>query len=259
MNAHDRAFQNLCLVTALRDADGELLAKAEQNWPALKRRFGAIAVHLTNDTHLDWSNFLSDQDIPTGFAEPGWDFIGLHRRRCLELGLTHTRCERFLYADPDHILRWVERRPEELDRVLEQVGRNDCLVIGRSGASFSAAPERLQATETIINQIFKLTTGHAWDVMMAARGLTRRAAELIVAESTEDTLGNDVAWPLLVRQHGLTLGFMEATGLTYETNTVYARNILDNLDTDPAAWMLRVYTANQHVDAMRPFLEQPEP
>ena len=246
---------DLCLVTALRDADGELLAKAKQNWRALEHRFGAITVHVTTDTHPDWIAFLDRRNISTAYAEPGWDRIGLHRRRCLELGLTHTSCEQFFYADPDHILRWVERQPEELDRVLSQIGVQDCLVVGRSDASFEAAPERLRATEVVVNRIFELITGNDWDVMMAARGFTRQAASLIVAESTENTLGNDVAWPLLLRQRGLTLGFIAATGLSYETNTVYARNVLDTLDRDPSAWMLRVYTANQHIDAMRPFLE----
>ena len=72
----------------------------------------------------------------------------------------------------------------------------------------------------------------------------------------EDTIGNDMAWPLLIEQAGMTLGYLEAEGLTYETNTVYANNLQDREDADPAAWMLRVYTANQHIDAMRPFLNK---
>ena len=118
---------------------------------------------------------------------------------------------------------------------------------------------RLQATESIVNRIYVLMTGREWDLMMAARGLSRPAAELIVRQSTVDTLGNDVAWPLLVEQSGLTLGYVQADGLIYETNTVYARNVQDTLDDDPEAWMLRIYAANQQVDAMRPFLKREQP
>ena len=99
-----------------------------------------------------------------------------------------------------------------------------------------------------------MLTGHPWDLMMAARGLTRRGAELIVGQSTEDTIGNDVAWPLQIEQHGMSLGYTQADGLTYETNRDYAENTVDSLDQDPSAWMLRVYAANQQVNAMRPFL-----
>jgi hypothetical protein len=244
-----------CLVTALCDAPGELLPKAEKLWGALEHRFSAIAVHITHDTHRDWRRFLSERGTPIVESRQGWDVIGLHRRRSLELGLSHSTDDRFFYADPDHILRWVERNPAELDAVLGQADPYDCLVIGRSPAAFAATPERLRATETIVNRIYTLITGRDWDLMIAARGLSRRAAELIVRECEVDTLGNDVAWPLLVERDGLTLGYAQADGLTYETNTVYAANATDVLDHDPRAWMLRVYAANQHVDAMRPFLE----
>ncbi len=251
-------MSSICLVTALCDPPGELLQKAERNWPALQRRFSRVAVHLTDDTHADWHRFLSEQGVPTAQARRGWDFIGLHRRRSLELGLRHFACERFFYADPDHVLRWVERYPDELDSVLRDA-HCDCTVIGRSDAGFNRTPARLKATEAIVNHIYRLITGHPWDLLMAARVLSRRAAELIVAQSKVDTLGNDVAWPLLAAQNGLTLDYVQADGLTYETNTVYAHDGNDMLDDDPRSWMLRVYAANQQVDAMRPFLNGVDP
>ena len=115
---------------------------------------------------------------------------------------------------------------------------------------------RLQRTESVVNEIFRLVSGFQWDVMMGARGLSRRAAERIVASSQVDTLGNDVEWPLLLMQDGFETGYVEAHGLTYETNPVYATDGRDTEDDDPSAWMLRVYAANQHIDAMRRFVEQ---
>jgi hypothetical protein len=246
----------ICLVTALADSSGELLEKAEKNWRALQDRFADIAVHVTNNTHSDWRKFLEERRIPTAEARPDWDHIGLHRRRSISVGLGNSTCHWFFYADPDHILRWVERKPIELDYVLEQVRQCDFLVVGRSHSSFEAAPNRLKKTEAIVNNVYKLITGNEWDMMIAARGLSREAAELIVTESKVDTLGNDVAWPLLIERRGLSLGYTQADGLTYETNTVYAEDVPDNLDGDAAAWMLRVYTANQHIEAMRPFLSE---
>jgi len=244
----------VCLVTALCDPPGELLDKAERLWPALAERFEQIAMNVTTDTHPAWRAFLREKCVPSTESPPAWDHIGLHRRRSLAAGLAHGNLDRLLYADPDHILRWVERMPEELDRVLALVGCWDCLVIGRSPAAFCAAPERLRATEVVVNRIYALMTGHSWDLMMAARGFSRRAAEHVVRASREDTIGNDVAWPLELEHVGMSLGYTEAEGLTYETNTVYARQAIDSEDADPPAWMLRVYAAYQQVEAMRPFL-----
>ncbi len=246
----------LCLVTALSDPAAELLPKARRLWPSLTARFDAIAIHETTDNHPDWTAFLHERGVPTASAPPAWDQIGLHRRRSLAVGLDHFPHERVLYVDPDHVLRWVERHPEELDTVLDLVGRWDCLIIGRSLSAFEAAPARLRKTEAIVNHVYALMTGRRWDIMMAARGFSRKGAELIVRSSTENTIGNDAAWPLEVEQAGLSMGYVEADGLTYETNTVYAGDLVDTEDGDPEAWMLRVYTANQHIDAMRPFLKQ---
>ena len=254
--ARQRPAGGICLATALSDPDAELLPKARRLWPALRSRFEAIAIHATTDNHRDWIRFLEEHDIPTRSLPPAWDHIGLHRRRCLEIALDHFPQQRILYADPDHILRWVERRPEELDAVLELAGCWDCLIVGRSPDAFAAAPARLKETEAIVNRVYALMTGRSWDIMMAARGFSRRGAELIVGTSREDTIGNDTAWPLAIEAAGLSLGYVEADGLTYETNTVYANDLVDEEDEDPRAWMLRVYTANQHIEAMRPFLKK---
>lgn len=51
----------------------------------------------------------------------------------------------------------------------------------------------------------------------------------------EDTIGNDMAWPLHIEQAGMSLGYVEADGLTYETNGVYSQKTKDAEDQDPAA------------------------
>ncbi len=243
-----------CLVTAVCDPPGELLGKAELLWPALRARFSDIAVHVTTNTHAGWFEFLEARDVPMATAAAAWDHIGLHRRRALNVGLTSSTASHLLYADPDHIMRWVERYPADLDRTLATLNAWDCLVIGRSKAAFAAAPRRLRDTEAVVNHTFALLSGFQWDVMMAARGLSRTAASLLVHTCQEDSIGNDVAWVLRCLRHGLEVGYVAADGLRYETNPVYANNCKDREDEDPAAWMLRVKAANQHIDAMRPFL-----
>ena len=103
----------LCLATALCDPEAELLSKARKLWPALRASFSSQAVHVTDDTHPDWLAFLEAQQVPIRASAPAWDHIGLHRRRSLEIALDNFDSERVLYMDPDHVLRWLERKPED--------------------------------------------------------------------------------------------------------------------------------------------------
>jgi hypothetical protein len=246
--------QGRCLVTAICDPPGTLLEKAARLWDQLERRFSDIAVHVTTDTHPGWFELLARRDVPVATADASWDHIGRHRRRALQIGLASSRAPFLFYADPDHMLRWVERHPDDLGAVLAEIANWDCLVVGRTPEAFAAAPRRLRDTEAIVNHIYTLQTGCDWDLMMAARGFSRRAANLIANTCREDTIGNDVVWPLLCIQHGLSVGYVEADGLRYETNEVYARDGEDEQDGDPAAWMLRIKAAWQQIEAMRQLL-----
>ena len=170
----------ICLATALSDPEAELLPKATKLWPALQRLFSCQAIHVTSNTHPDWLEFLSERDVPTRLSEPNWDHIGLHRRRSVEIALDNHAAERLLYVDPDHIMRWLERVPGELESMLSLVGAWDCLIIGRSPRAFAAAPARLRETEVLVNRVYALMTGRSWDLMMAARGFSRAGAEQLV-------------------------------------------------------------------------------
>jgi hypothetical protein len=158
--------------------------------------------------------------------------------------------------DFDHLLRWIEKDASELDRVLAATAGYDCAVIGRGPRSLAALPERLASTEAIVNRIYRLMTGHPWDVMMAARSFSRRAAGAIVEGCSVDSIGNDVAWPLFCEARGLSVGYAEAEGLTYRTNADYASDLADARDGAPRAWAERVLLAAQHVEAMLPYMEE---
>jgi hypothetical protein len=90
--------------------------------------------------------------------------------------------------------------------------------------------------------------------MMAARSFSRRAAEAIVADCTVDTVGNDGAWPLFCETRRLSVGYVQAEGLTYRTNVDYASDLVDARDGDPRAWAARVLLAAQQIEAMLPYM-----
>ena len=171
------------------------------------------------------------------------------------MALTHGSSSRIVYTDFDHLLRWIENDASELDRVLKATVEYDCAVIGRGPRSLAALPERLASTEAIVNHVYRLMTGRPSDVMMAARSFSRRAAEAIVEGCSVDSIGNDAAWPLFCEARGLSVGYVEAEGLTYRTNADYASDLVDTRDGDPRAWAERALLAAQEIEAMLPYLK----
>jgi hypothetical protein len=172
------------------------------------------------------------------------------------MALAHGSSSRIVYMDFDHLLRWIENGASELDCVLEATAEYDCAVIGRGPHSLAALPERLASTEAIVNHVYCLMTSRPWDVMMAARSFSRQAAEAIVEGCSVDSIGNDVAWPLFCEARRLSVGYVEAEGLTYRTNVDYASDLVDARDGDPREWAKRVLLAAQHIEAMLPYMEE---
>jgi hypothetical protein len=240
--------------TTVADRQGDLLDKLRELLPAVTSRFEGITVLATTTTHERVLALLESAGAVVHTSEPNGHIIGRHRRQAVGLALQRGDAEHLLYADADHLLRWIEQDAAELDRVLQQIQDWDCTVIGRGPRSFTALPRRLAQTETLVNHIYALITGRQWDLMMAARGLSRRAAALIVEQCTVDTIGNDAAWPLFCEKHGFSIGYIEAEGLTYQTNADYAQGLVDSLDHDPQAWAKRIEIAWQQTEAMRPYM-----
>jgi hypothetical protein len=245
------------LAVTVGDREGALTAKLDQLLPELLGRVDVVA-KATTVTHDRLLAILDDAGVVVTTSEPSANHIGRHRRDALGMALAQG-AERVVYMDLDHALRWVENDGVEFDDVLKRAERYDCAVIGRGPNSFAALPERLASTESIVNHIYELLTGRRWDLLMAARSLSRPAAERIVESCDVDTLGNDVAWPLFCESHGFSVGYLEAEALTYRTNQVYAEGSTDRHDHDPAAWAKRVEIAWQQVEAMMPYFNGYQP
>ncbi len=247
------------VAATLGDREGVLAFKVEELLPRAVDRFGTVAVRAMTTTHERNLSLLERAGVAFTTTEPDAGQIGRYRREALGLALAHGSSARILYMDFDHLLRWIENDASELDRVLDEAAGYDCGVIGRSPRFFSALPERLAATESIVNHVYRLMTGRSWDLMMAARSLSRRAAGAIVDGCTVDTIGNDVAWPLFCEARGFSVGYVAADGLTYRTNADYAVDRPDARDADPRAWATRVLLAGQHVEAMLPYMDGHQP
>ena len=240
------------LALALHDPEGRTVAGVERCRDALAAAFPSVVLNATSATHPSVLAAFSS----FGHAEliehpPDAAHIGDVRRASVGRAFDGG-AEQVLYSDGDHILRWIEARPDEVAAVLDDP-IDDLTVVGRSAAALNASPRRLRDTETVVNHIYALMRpGRPWDLMFGVRRLNR-AAGSVVDRCRTSTVANDVEWPLAVEAAGLQVGYVAADGLSYRTIGDFDREA-DRHDHDPLEWIRRVEIAADHVAAMRPFL-----
>lgn len=161
------------------------------------------------------------------------------------------------YADFDRLLRWVETRPQEWRWVLQEIQEHDCLIIGRSTASYRTHPRALIETEAISNKVISHLLGQSMDVSAGSKGFSRPACETILDNSEPGfALGTDAEWPLILKQSGYQVDYIAVEGLDWESADRYRLEAADQLsqkeaadlyDADPQNWSRRVAVAMEIV------------
>ena len=251
---------SVCLAVTCHDPGGSFVSGIEESGATVAKIFDSIAVNATAETADSTLSALQAAcpAIRQRTHGAGTVGIGTARRDALALAL-ETDATHIVYSDVDHVLRWASGDPDELARVMTPKTGDDLTVIGRSRDAFGREPERLQATEGVVNHAAGLvlgttvTAGETWDFMIAMRLMTRDCARLIVEESTEESIANDVAWPLLAHRNGMRLAYLGVDGLAYRFRDDFGATA-DARDDDPAEWIRRLEIAAQHATSMRPFL-----
>ena len=239
------------LAVTVHDPGGHFLPGLVRLEQQLRDTFSGGGAVVTDRTHPDVVRFLSEQ--------VGWEVcsserdgrVGLHRRLSLDLAL-RAGAGTALYSDVDHILRWLEAAPAEVATALEADGA-DLLVVGRSDEAMLACPARLRETERLVNHAYSLMTGRPWDVMFGIRRLSGPLARDIVANCTEDSLANDVEWPLFAERTGYRLAYLASDSLTYRLREDLDTEA-DLHDSDPALWIHRIEIANLHAQVLKRYL-----
>jgi hypothetical protein len=251
----------IALAATHHDPDGRMLGQLARVLPALRGRFGAMGVFLTPQSAPEAAELLrgAGAAVGVGAAElpVGHLHLGLWRRAALGLAVESApEATAFLFCDLDRAMHWAEAYPAELDAAIAQIPGYDCLVLGRTPRAFQSHPAAQRETEALANRVFALAGGLPWDMMGAARGLSRAAAALIVAESRDETVGSDCSWPLLCRSAGMCMGYRETEGLEFETLDRFADEVaalggpqgwLDAFDADPRQWLARLDLARAEI------------
>jgi hypothetical protein len=189
-----------------------------------------------------------------GAAELGWV-----RRAAVQRAL-ELDAPTIMYCDCDRILHWATDYADELRRVALRIAAHDCTVLGRTQRAFDSHPRVQRDTEAIVNHVFGLVSGAAWDVTAAARGLSQRAARAIVEGCDDHGISVDVSWPLFLQRAGtFTLAYIATDGLAYETADRYHAAVMAGggrehwiarLDADPRRWADRLNLAHRAIEAM---------
>ncbi|NDJ78588.1 MAG: hypothetical protein GYB65_20250, partial [Chloroflexi bacterium] len=192
----------VCLTMPCHDPEGRLYRQFEAHLPTLLDVFDAVTAHAKDITHAGMVDLLIDAGVevrrePDRRDANGIPLIGAVRRSCLQLAL-ETGASWVLYCDSDRALHWAEHYPDELAEVATQIRAYDFTVIGRTERAFTSHPRIQRDTEAIINHVYGLLSGTTWDITAATRGLSRPAAEAILAQHTDDTFGVDATWPLFI-------------------------------------------------------------
>jgi hypothetical protein len=260
---------DVALAIIYHDPQGQLYQQIVRTLPTLTHIFGGVTVrasHIADKRSLalfvSAGALVEVQSLEQAAQGPK---LGLARRTAVALAL-QLNYPFVFYCDCDRVLHWADLYPEELAQVAACVADYDFTVLGRTSRAFDSHPHIQRDTEAIVNHVFKVVSGHAWDVVAGARGLSRRAAEAILTGCADEELSTDVSWPLfLERAGGFSLGYMAAEGLEFETADRYSDDVarvggqaqwLAQLDADPRQWAHRLDLARLEIEGMVPYAEK---
>lgn len=259
---------DVILAITYHDPQDRLREQATRVLPTLREIFAGTAVCASAGTLPSALEAWAGLGAAVRREPPGETGQGprIGRARRLAVGLALEQGAAFiLYCDGDRALHWAEHYPQELHLAGTRIGEHDFTVLGRTRRAFQSHPRCQRDTEAPVNYLFGRVSGQEWDVTAGARGLSRRAAEAILAGCPDEELSTDVSWPLfLLRCGGFSLGYFEAEGLEFETADRHGDEVaragshekwLDQLDADPRRWLHRVEVARLEIEALAAYAE----
>jgi len=257
----------VALATTYHDPRGVLYDQLQQFLPRLQQVFSGIAANVSPDLHPPTLALLRDAGVdlvqqPRDIVQHGVPALGRVRRAVVAQALRLNR-PFVMYCDGDRVLHWAEHYPDELATVVARMSTHDFTVLGRTPRAFSSHPRIQSETEAIINRVYAESSGRAWDITAAARGMSRAAAQAIIDDCPDDSIGVDASWPLFLQQRGdYTMTALETEGLEFETATQHPSAVAEaggesqwkaTLDANPNHWIFRLNVARVEVEAMLPY------
>jgi hypothetical protein len=266
---HRQTPTSVVLAATQHDPEGRLYDQTARVLPQLLQIFNAIAIQATHTSQQRSLDLLAGAGALVQQEQSDQRstlvLLGRARQDALACALRLDAAVIF-FCDFDRVLHWAEYYPDELARVANDLGAHDFTVLGRTKRAFDSHPRIQRDTEAIANTVYASASGNTWDVTAAARGISRRAAEAILASCDEPSVGTDLAWPLFIQQRTqYTLGYRATEGLEFETADRYADQVaaagglhvwMARLDADPQRWVERLDVARAEVAAALPYVHK---
>jgi hypothetical protein len=259
----------VALAATIHQPDERLVPMIEAHLPALVGRYAAVTARCSWHTAPAVLDLLRQAGIlvRVGGQEPeGIDNIGGVRRETIRLGLT-AGTSHLQMCDFDRAIHWVAHHPHDLEAVIADIPHYDLLVLGRTARAWASHPPYQAETEPLFNKVFALVSGLPWDVGAGSRGISRPAAEALLALSREQTVGIDAEWPLLLlHDDRFRVDQRLCEGLEFETADRFGPEIEAaggyaaweaQISAEPQRWVFRLQIA-LHIAAAAVRYGQPQ-
>ena len=259
-NAGAEPGERPAFAATVHDPTGALLPTLARHAEGFAR-YRATYVCATELTHLSVAEALEHRGATVEWQPAG--VPGQGRRRSVELALRDGHPS-VLYVDFDRWLHWSHTFPDELQNLPARIAAEApgawYVCLGRTPRAFATHPEVQRVAERATSRALELVIGRPIDATAGGCWLSREAAELIVAHSTERTMGTDLEWPALIwRRDPSRLAAIEVEGLEFESAAFAAEAIaaaggldawIERTYQTPAMWRQRLQLAADSVAAL---------
>lgn len=248
-------MNKIALICLIRDPKGTFITPIKEHSYRLIEIYPETTIIASQDTSPDTIRALRENGCQV--KTQSGKGVGEARRDALRTAIQN-KFEYIHLCDLDRALHWTNTYPAELKHIKNVIPEHDFLILGRTPRAFETHPEPQKMTESLTNQVFSFIYKQPIDVNTASRGVSYKAAEVILRYSHASGFETDVEWPLIIKlKTNLNLGYMEVEGLEYETHIKCPEEIrkaggLQNwkrmLERDPNEWLRRVNIARRMIE-----------
>lgn len=242
------------LVSTLHDSSGWSIAPLKEQAKLLGELYDrrVVVTKMTSQAVIDALE-SSGWVLAPPKSNIGVDYITDSRRRVLRAGVAGS-ADFVHLVDMDRVLHWVAKYPEELRGTVARIPENDFTIIGRTPRAFMTHPSNQFETESIPNRVFSLIYGKDVDITAASRGVSRKAAEIILRHSKGKYFDSDSEWPTIILcKYNLKIGYLEVEGLEWETRLKREEmtlpdgrhvDVKEYYEQNPESWVYRAMLAH---------------
>ena len=246
----------VALVSTIHDSAGWSIEPLKESASLLDDLYGrriVVATKGTSQTVIDtleesgWAVILPRSNV-------GVEFISDSRLRAIRAGV-EAGADHVHLVDTDRVLHWAAHYPDELREVVSHIPALDFTIIGRTSRALQTHPRNQVETEVIANRVFSLIYGKDVDITAASRGVSKAAVEVLAKYSRGRFFDNDSEWPtILFCRGGLSMGYVEAEGLEWETRLKREQmtlpdgervDVKDYYEGNPESWVYRLMLAHR--------------